>query len=433
MTKADYNFKLLSLINLHSMVNQNRRNQKNIECRGRWHFLEGESGEEVQRKAYAIERIDQFWREFRASELCAAGADVNVIREKAAPWMIEHFPLAKPSLEWEISYGDECKSQLSICLGQGGSYSQWRLLETFVARAGDFDGWEIVAGRVPVSLEQCNISTVFESRLRMKLPPFGFEVRVETDCSITVKLFSPAFTSSDFEEDLTIPLYLCEILLGEYAATHWVVRNEVAFQPINEVGFDYNTIAKQLKKCIDEQVELIKSKINDPPLALWSDKYPLALMEITSQDPSPLAPGRRQRLSVLTYWPDLIAGVVPPAMFFSDRFVKNGGKLAYLQIVNVEGELTQEFREKLEDEIIEALAVANAGCMVATGRGDPEAYYYDVCLTNPQEAIVALKQVFQRHALPKTSWLRFYDYHWEGEWVRMYPDTPELDKPEQVW
>jgi hypothetical protein len=54
-------------------------------------------------------------------------------------------------------------------------------------------------------------------------------------------------------------------------------------------------------------------------------------------------------------------------------------------------------------------------------------------LTNPQEAIVALTQVFQRHALPKTSWLRFYDYHWADEWVRMYPDSPVLDNPEQVW
>ncbi len=421
------------MIDFDLMIDRNHKNQKPIECRGRWHFLEGESGEEVQRKAYAIERIDQFWREFRASELCGPGADLGLYREKAANWMLEHFPLAEPSLEWEITYEDKGKSQLSICLGSGGAFSQWRLLETFVARAGEFDCWEIVAGRVPVSLEQCNISTVFESRLQMKLPPFRFELRVEKDSSVTVKLFSPAFSVPDLEEDLAIPLYLCEILMGEYVATHWVVRNEVEYQPIDESGFDYNAMAKELKKCIDEQVELIKRKINDPPLALWSDKYPLALMEITSQDPSQVAPGRRQRLSVLTYWPDLIAGVVPPAMFFSDRFVKNGGKLAYLQIVNVEGELTQEFREKLEDEIIEALVVEEAGCLVATGRGEPGGYYYDVCLTDPDKAITALKKVVQRHNLPKTCWLRFYDYHWADEWVRMYPDTPELENSEQVW
>lgn len=421
------------MIDLDLMIDRNHKSQKPIECRGRWHFLEGESGEEVQRKAYAIERIDQFWREFRTSELCGPRADLDLYREKAAAWMLEHFPLAEPRLEWEITYVDEGKSQLSICLGGGGSFSQWRLLETFVARAGEFDSWEVVAGRVPLTLDQCDITSVFESRLRMTLPPFHFELRVEKDSSVTLKLFSPAFSEPDLEEDLAIPLYLCEMLMGEYAATHWVVRNEVEYKPIDESSFDYNATANELKKCIAEQVEMLESKILDPPLALWSDKHPLALIEIAPQEPSQVALGRRQRMSVLTYWPDLIAGVVPPAMFFSDRFVKNGGKLAYLQVVNVDGELTPEFREKLEDEIIEALVVADAGCLVATGRGDPGGYYYDVCLTDPDKAIAALKKVVQGHDLPKTCWLRFYDYHWAEEWVRMYPDTPDLENPEQVW
>ncbi|CAN5401168.1 hypothetical protein BH11CYA1_BH11CYA1_04480 [soil metagenome] len=403
---------------------------KPIECRGRWHFLD-DDGEEVERKNYATKRIDQFWKEFRASELCDPKADVVVYREKARPWLLEHLPLAEPRLEWEVFFNSDGKSQLSICLG--GLLSQWRLLETFVERAGEFDGWEILAGRTPIELGMCDISAVFRERLRMTLPPFRFEVRVEKDSSISVTLFSPVFSKTDSTEDITVPFFLSEMLLGEYEGIHWVVRHEAVYEQIDESNFDHNRVCKELKKVLDEQIQLVKSKIEDPPRALWSEEHPTVMMEFTPQDPSLVAPGRRFRMTAITCNTELVCGFPPPTMFFSDRFAKNGGKFAYLQVINVATELTQEFREAFEDEMIAALLKSNSGYMVATGRGEPDSYYYDFCLTNVDKAVVALQGVVQRYDLPKTCWLRFYDRHWNEEWVRMYPETPDLEKPDEVW
>jgi hypothetical protein len=70
------------------------------------------------------------------------------------------------------------------------------------------------------------------------------------------------------------------------------------------------------------------------------------------------------------------------------------------------------------------------GSMVGSARGNPASYYFDLCLSDPDKAIPVLKQFCIAQKLPSHCWLRFYDYNWRHEWVRMLPSTPDLKRPE---
>ncbi len=409
----------------------NRKGFEKIECVDRWHFLDGESGPEAERKAKAINQIDRFWNEFKASKLCQLKARLALKENIVSPWMLEHFPIAEPLLEWELGFDENENSQLSI--SRSVDLSQLRLTETFAERAGVIDGWTISAGRVPLDVSRMDVCSTFETRFQKKLPPFRFEL-VETQSNhIAINFFSSKFVVENSEDDQIISFGLGELLLGEQVADRWVGQSETLFdESITEADFDFNAMAEAFQTAFANKKNAILSKLPDQPYALWDCQRDLSMLTVATDEELADTSRYRRRFTILTFWPELLLGMAASRSFFSERFLKKGQRFAYLQLIDIIPEFSQEVRDCFEDDIINSLAAAAAGCMVGSGRGNPDSYYFDLCLTNIDRAIGVLREVCQRANLPNTCWLRFYDVHWNQEWVRMFPDTPDFEEPERL-
>lgn len=408
-----------------------RNGFEKIVCSGRWHFLDGEKGPEAVRKAEALKQIDRFWSEFKGSKLCQVRARAALKDDIVAPWMLEHFPVAEPLLEWELGFDQDELSELSICRSE--DFAQLRLTETFVERAGAIDGWKIHAGRVPLDVSRMDVCSAFEVRFKKKLPPFRFELFETPANQVEIKFFSNEFKVENAEDDRLSLFALCEMLLGERISDRWVGLSETLFdENVTSTDFDFNAVAEAFQAAFVEKREAILNELPEQPYALWDCKRNLAILEVATPAQIADTSRYRRRWTILTFWPELFMGLSANCLFFSERFLKKGQKLAYLQLIDIIPEFTQEIRDKFEDDIISALSTADAGCMVGSGRGNPNSYYFDLCLTNIAKAIDVLREVCQRANLPSTCWLRFYDNHWKQEWVRMFPDTPDLEDPERL-
>ncbi|MFA7340732.1 MAG: hypothetical protein WC028_28360 [Candidatus Obscuribacterales bacterium] len=407
-----------------------RNEFEKIVCSGRWHFLDGEKGPEAVRKALALKQIDRFWSEFKASKLCQVRARAALRDNIGAPWMFEHFPIAEPPLEWELGFDQDELSELSICRSEG--FSQLRLTETFVERAGVIDGWKIYAGRVPLDLSRIDIRSAFESRWKRRLPPFTFELFKTPSNHIEIKFYSNEFRVESEDDDQATVFYLCETLLGEQVSDRWVGLRETLFdENLTVSDFDFKAKAEAFQTAFADMRQSILDELPEQPYALWDCTRDFTTLQVATPAQIADTSRDRRRWTIMTFWPEIFMGL-SNRLFFSERFLKNGQRFAYLHLLDIIPEFSNEFRERFEDDIISALAAAEAGCMVGCGRGNPDSYYFDLCLTDVAKAIEVLREVCQRANLPSTCWLRFYDWHWSQDWVRMFPDTPDLEDPERL-
>lgn len=97
-------------------------------------------------------------------------------------------------------------------------------------------------------------------------------------------------------------------------------------------------------------------------------KDPELMIDIVATDEELADTSRyRRRFTILTFWPDLFLGMSASRSFFSERFLKKGQRFAYLQVIDIIPDFSQEVTDCFEDDIINSLAAAEAGCMVGSG------------------------------------------------------------------
>ncbi len=399
-----------------------------IEVLGRWRFLDGEGGIDAEYKAATIKKIDQFWKEFRANPLFAPGAEalVDAVRD----WMLEHLATISPDLDWEASHGGEGLNRLSIC--RGGRTDLMPVIETMVDRAGEIKDWVLKSYRVPVDVE--DIGATFEARTGWLMPPFRVTLTATGGNAVDVTISSSAFDGVDSPGDLEIAFVLTEIVLGEDNLNKWVnvlETREENFEVLGEFDFD-KAVSDFANDFADIKQEFI-ARLPDVPYAQIPLGETISLIEVPDEYLELTRMDERCRYSFLTPRRDLILGFYESRMFFSERFSKHGEKFAYLHLISDQPEYSDEYRERLEASLEKLLASNNLGCLVGTGRGKPDSYYFDLSLTDPDKAIPTLRQFCLAQNLPKTCWLRFYDYFWNREWVRMLPGTPDLKNPTMIW
>jgi len=398
------------------------------ETLGRWRFLDGEVGAEADYKAATIERIDEFWKAFRASELFAPGAEavVNGVRD----WMMRYLDAINPELDWEMNHGGEGLNRLAIC--RGGRPDLMPVVESMVERSGEIPDWMFSSCRPPVALE--DVASFFEARTGWLMPPFRVSLIPARANAIDVVISSPSFDGNDGDSDLEIAFVLTEIVLGEDNLNKWVNVIETKEESFEVTGeFDFAKAVGEFVGDFDVVKQRFLDELPNEPYSQIPLGETISFIEVPDEYLELTKMHDRCRYSFLTQRPRLIFGFYDSRLFFSERFSKNDEKFAYLHLISDQPEYSDEFRDKFEGSLDRVLRENNLGCLVGTGRGKPDSYYFDLCLTDLDKAIPVLRQFCQQQKLPKTCWLRFYDYFWNREWVRMLPETPDLNEPTMMW
>lgn len=397
---------------------------------GRWRFLDGEVGAEADYKAAMIDRIDQFWRNFRGSPLFAPGAEASLSDFRSRDWMLENLATVDPELEWEMNHGGVGPSVLAIC--RGGGLDLMPVVVSMVERAGEIPDWIMSGCRLP--LEPENVAGAYEARTGKVLPPYRFELNPTKGNAIDVTISSPSFVGIDRDVDLEAAFVICEIVLGEENLNKWLnLLDTKSFRNWFFNKFDSEQVASEFKQSFERQKLKGLSTLLKRGYFEGDLNDDLIWITFSDQRMDRESALERSRLTFLTRWPALMLTISGTENFFSERFSTTGEKFAYLHLISDQPEYSDEFRGQFEASLDKLLVDSSLGCLVGTGRGKPDSYYFDLCLTDPDKAISVLRQFCQQQKLPKTCWLRFYDYFWNREWVRMLPDTPDLKEPTLMW
>ncbi len=395
----------------------------------RWRFLDGGSGAEVERKNAMIAKIDKFWHDFKA-EGPGSKSPGNLLKDATVPvWMHEHLAKIDPAFEWEMGRSPDGKAELAICAGE--AVDSMPIVETMIERAGVLPNWTLTSYRLPMNAE--TVESAFESRTGKKLPPFRVELARTKTNGIDVTVLSPEFVGEDRRQDSETAFVLSDIVIGENNLNRWqnfiVTKHDDRPAPA-----DYSSAkasAEFAKAFAAEQEKALADLPFEPRWSLPAVKK-TSLIAYSKETSAELLKLDRCRLTFVTTWPELGEALSTQQKFFSERYSKNGEKFAYLHVIAGK-EYSDDYRVKLEQALDNTLRAEKLGCVVGTGRGKPDSYYFDLCLTNPDKAIPLLRQFCLDEKLPKESWLRFYDLYWNREWVHMLPDTPDLKNPTMIW
>ncbi len=397
---------------------------------GRWEFI-FEPGPEAIRKEETLKKIDRFWADFKANkDKLTWTSDPKADKTLVGNWFSRHVHSFDPRLEWEAGGNKNGGSDLDISAAE--NIDLMPLLHTIIERAGNIPGWHFSCFRQPMRSDL--VAEAYQARTRKQLPAYRASVTRSKHDGIDVAISSPRFIGSNRAEDLGTAMLLSEIVLGEEDAEKWVNDVSSSQAPLKStVPFDYNKEAENFSKSFEEQKWSITSK--RPKKYRWQIKYPDRVVLLTASKAAFKDSDKYERYRFSWMSPDaeLAQAMSHSSRFFSEHFSALNEKFAYLHVISTPGDDTDNRRPDIEDALDKLLREKQLGSVVATGRGKPESYYFDLCLTDVEKAVPVLKNFCVTQKLPAKTWLRFYDLYWRNEWVKMLPTTPELKNPQEMW
>ncbi|MBU6455663.1 MAG: hypothetical protein KGS72_28080 [Cyanobacteria bacterium REEB67] len=397
----------------------------------RWRFLYDADGPEGRKKAQEIKEIDQFWTDFKAYKSKITWDSMKKDPNQAVGWVSEHLKPIEPEFEFEMGPAPDNKIELDIC--RGSAFNRMPMLQTMVARAGDILGWKVDCYRK--ALDPLNVAGGFEARGHKKLGPFKAIVTEEQGHLISVTIDSPDFNKTvDTKDDVQSAFLLCELVLGEENLDKWTgnfhSKNSGIIEKSNQ---DVPKAAEIFAKDFTQLKSTILSKLPEKYYYQVPKVEAVSLFKSSKASWDEAHKLNRGRLTFVSSFNDLMGGLDVPGSLHSERYSRHGEKFAYLQMLDEQSQFDDEKRNQIEDTLDKTLREQKLGSLAATGRGVPNSYYFDLCLTDVDKAIPVLRSTCERLGVPQKCWLRFYDYYWRSEWVRMMPKTPALDRPTISW
>lgn len=397
---------------------------------GRWEFI-FEPGPEAIRKEETLKKIDRFWADFKANkDKLTWTSDPKADKTLVGNWFSRHVHSFDPRLEWEAGGNKDGGSDLDMSAAE--NIDLMPLLNTIIERAGNIPGWHFSCFRQAMRSDL--VTEAYRARTLKQLPAYQATIKRSKHDGIDVTINSPRFVGKDREEDMATAFLLTEIVLGEEDAEKWV--NEVSSSQASlkgSVPCDYNREAENFSKSFVEQKRSITSK--RPKKYRWQIRYPDRVVALMASKAAFRDSDKydRYRFSWISPDAELAQAMSHSSRFFSEHFSALNEKFAYLHVVSKPGDDTDKRRSDIEDALDKLLREKQLGSVVATGRGKPESYYFDLCLTDVERAVPVLKNFCAAQKLPVKTWLRFYDLYWRNEWVKMLPSTPELKNPQDMW
>jgi hypothetical protein len=397
---------------------------------GRWAFIT-EPGEDAKRKKVTLKKIDQFWASFKANkEKLAWSKSLDADHSFQTDWLSQHVHSFDSRLEWECGGNADGESDLDISAAENSELMP--LLTTIIERAGTIPGWHISCFRQPMQSDL--VETAYKARRREPMPSYRASVSRNKFNGIDVLIDSPEFVGNNRKEDIAKAFLITEIVLGEEDAEKWATNvTTSSTENFSKRKFDSEAEAKNFAKSFSEQKLAIKASL--PSKHYWQIDYPekVILISATKEAFKESNQLDRSRLTFISPDEKLAFALADHFRFFSEHFSNHNEKFAYLHVITKDAAKWERDRGEIEDALDKFLKTNKSGAVVASGRGKPESFYFDLCLTDVESAIPLLKKFCRERKLPATTWLRFYDLYWTYEWVKMLPNSPELKNPESIW
>ncbi|MBL0189286.1 MAG: hypothetical protein IPP97_26525 [Candidatus Obscuribacter sp.] len=396
---------------------------------GRFAFVY-DPGADAVRKQALLAKIDRFWQEFRAnSDKMTWSKDPKADRSFIHEFLTERLHSFDHRLEWECG-GKDGISELDFSVAQ--HIDLLPLLSTLVERSGEIPGWRIGAFRQRIDSNL--VDTSFEARTQRTMPPYKAVVTCNKQNEVTVEMRSSKFGGNDLDADVSDACLIAEIVLGEENFDKWVCRVTTSMdKSVDSKSFNSTQEAAKFAKAFDNIKHSIFLSLPNKPR--WQIEYEDRVSLLTLPEKALKAAKKKERFryTFVSLEDKLAMRLIHPYQFWSEQFSKFGEKFVYLHVISQPGDEMDKRRPELERSLFKILKERKLGCVLATGRGKPESFYFDLCVTDVDKAVPVLKQFCIDKKLPPTTWLRFYDECWRNEWVKMLPDTPDLKNPREYF
>jgi hypothetical protein len=399
-----------------------------VEAVGRWHFAAPAVADEWQRKQERLKQIDLFWRALQhdAPNLIKEAVDNNH-PTALTDWAVVHIKSIHPDLMYEFGPLSKTGAMLTVT-SEEKNYLR-PIIQTLMERKKPVKGWTFAEYRE--SLPAAAMDQAFTSRLQQPIPPaFEAHCKVSGENAIDIEFVSDKFTGDNAQKDLLGAFGLCDVILGEEEAERWVGNLETKHGPAPQDS-DVVKSAEKFKATYQSTKQELLNKIPSTPFYARPRPDGEAVM--------PMEPMGEGRITIGTPYPDVFLPLNAPSRFFTSRLSKSGERFAYLQVDGAEKLAADAVkRGQLEDQIDKQLRAAKLGCVVGGGAGtsngsNPDRFYIDVMLADPDKAVPILQRLVSSNSLPHAAWLKFYDADWRQEWVGMYNDTPPPADPRKMW
>jgi hypothetical protein len=400
-----------------------------------WRFAAPGNEIDWAAKESALKKIDAFWDAFETD----APKIAEMLRSpdsRVVDWIAEHLHPIDERIMWEFALQPNASEKWFFTITPESQHELRPLVNSMLERKRDNQYFKVVGFREPCNADE--LRDHFKARTGRELPELTAAVTMNDLGFLELGFYSDSFRSSKSHTDMESAFVLIELLLGQELLEKWigVITTDPA-QPsvlrgvLNLFGGKSTQSTNdrhgldQLYGAVRASVERQLSELPDRPY--YEQPQPETWELISRKNTADCT-----RYSWMTFLPR-VAIAVSTTNFWSERYSRCGEKFCFLKTTG-DPELCSsvDAREELVQAVDLALRQAKVGCTFGGGMG-PDSAYVDLILSDVDAAIPILRNIAESRNLAMTSWLRFMDLEWAGEWVGMFASTPVPDNLKNGW
>lgn len=379
----------------------------------RWRFLD--DGIDLAERDRKVLDMDRWWLAFEQKvpdlNTMFAGSETFDL----VSWM-EGLAAVHPDLKWE--YGPAV-NQLGhrLVITPEHRYELTEFVRTLVDRAPQIDAWEFYGLRLPSDPDTA--AGMVKSRTRGSMTDVRVSLTRGENNLIDLHYLSKSPTATDDAFVAT------EALLGEQALNRWV--GEVSASKPGGLfgrGAPDGVPFPELTEAFDRTRREILGDLPADPYHAWVGTAGRAVLQLEpteAEDYAAVDDVLVASNASAELWTACHRGI----RFDSQRFTRHGETFLYVKIEMTEGDpgFSNDDRADLEYALNTVLVNAQLGCVTGGAKGTRYAYV-DLCVTDIEAGLRAIKTSLQASNVPDRSWILFSDRIWAHEWVAVYPTTP---------
>lgn len=387
---------------------------------------------EASERQRLMGQVNAWWRAFSEKQAAIKALFRQQAEWDLGQWMLETLQSISPDLMWEYGPAVECDGHRLVITPETHKHLQ-PLVGLILRHAPSLPAWEFYTHRLPESLDAAQMTV--QGRTGGNLDDVKVVARMSHDGRINLTFHSPNCTSVGDQQSTNDAFVATETLLGEDILDQWVGLIEAVpmMQPKRFLGLFKsgggnlpNMIPlDRLKPTVDSLILSSIDQLPPEPLHAAGDAMKWTLFKLKPKEAKDY-PGQRDmfvgRTCVPKMWQDAHTG----RSVYSRRYSRCGETFCYVKLDGSQGLASEKFADKseIEDALDAALMPSGLGRVIGGGTGLRYSYV-DLSLADLGQAIAVVRNVLSQGAVPKRSWILFYDSVLAKEWVGIYDDSPE--------